>query len=451
MHFALVNAYILRVVYNLAITEMTVDDNVTNILDECPQYTYTPVVKEETRTWENRQESLTLYSFYIGYMIGHLPGGWLADSFGARPVMGTCMLVAIASNAVLPICVRSFGDGSIAAVVLRAILGAAQAPMVPCVSTFVQKWIPPEQRGFLGGMAFGGVSLGTVIGGMFTGIMIQQSGDWGLPFYVWSVVAFIWFVFFIIWAHSTPQNHPFITDEELQFLESKIGTKTKFKVPWLKILKSGPCWALLAGQYGHSFLIFTLSTYLPKYFKDILKLNIQSNAIFTAFPFMMLWLSTFMFSFFSDFMINRKLVSVRVARVLYTTVSTIVPSMLLLVVIYVGCHRIPAIALYTLAMVFIAPFYAGMKVNVNDLTRQYGGTIMAIVNGLSATAGIIGPYIAGHFAKDKSLKSWSKVFLIVFSVSVVTAFIFAIFAKAERQPWDEPETAEDTADDDINR
>lgn len=234
MHLALVNAYILRIVYNLAIHEMTVDKNVTGTHDECPEYTYEPVVQGVTRRWENQLESLTLYSFYIGYIVSHVPGGWLADKFGARPVMGMCMLIAIGANAVLPVCVRGLGDGSVAAVILRAILGLAQGPMIPCISTFIQKWIPTKERGFLGGVAFGGANLGTVIGGTLTGTMIQQSGNWALPFYVWSVVALVWFFFYAVWAYSTPQTHPFITDDEREYLESKIGAKTKFKVPWEK-------------------------------------------------------------------------------------------------------------------------------------------------------------------------------------------------------------------------
>lgn len=47
-------------------------------------------------------------------------------------------------------------------------------------------------------------------------------------------------------------------------------------------------------------------------------------------------------------------------------------------------------------------FYAGMKVNGLDLSPNYAGSVMAIVNGIGALTGIIVPYIVGILTPDVS-------------------------------------------------
>lgn len=53
-------------------------------------------------------------------------------------------------------------------------------------------------------------------------------------------------------------------------------------------------------------------------------------------------------------------------------------------------------------MGLMGAFYPGMKVNALDLSGNYAGTIMAIVNGIGAITGIIAPYLVGLLTPDVS-------------------------------------------------
>jgi ACS family sodium-dependent inorganic phosphate cotransporter len=48
-------------------------------------------------------------------------------------------------------------------------------------------------------------------------------------------------------------------------------------------------------------------------------------------------------------------------------------------------------------------FYPGMKVNALDLSPNYAGTLMAIVNGIGALTGIVTPYLVGVLTPDVSV------------------------------------------------
>lgn len=52
----------------------------------------------------------------------------------------------------------------------------------------------------------------------------------------------------------------------------------------------------------------------------------------------------------------------------------------------------------------MGPFYCGLKVNVIDVTTNFSGILMALVNGLGAISGFLSPYIIANVAPDVSSK-----------------------------------------------
>lgn len=45
-------------------------------------------------------------------------------------------------------------------------------------------------------------------------------------------------------------------------------------------------------------------------------------------------------------------------------------------------------------------FYPSLKVNCLDLSPNYAGTVMALVNGIGAVSGIVTPYLVGLLITD---------------------------------------------------
>lgn len=82
-----------------------------------------------------------------------------------------------------------------------------------------------------------------------------------------------------------------------------------------------PIYAILFSQLAHDYTFFTMVTDLPKYMKDILKLNIKDNATYSAVPFLILGLSNVFFARLADFIIKRDLCKVIVIRKLYSFVG----------------------------------------------------------------------------------------------------------------------------------
>lgn len=53
--------------------------------------------------WTQEQQGYILSSFYIGYLLTHIPGGLLAERFGAKWILSIGILIATICNAAIPL------------------------------------------------------------------------------------------------------------------------------------------------------------------------------------------------------------------------------------------------------------------------------------------------------------------------------------------------------------
>ncbi|KAJ9574847.1 hypothetical protein L9F63_007972, partial [Diploptera punctata] len=101
---------------------------------------------------------------------------------------------------------------------------------------------------------------------------------------------------------------------------------------------------------------------------------------------------------------------------------------------YAGCNKTATVALITCATGLMGTFYPGMKVNALDLSPNYAGTVMAIVNGIGAISGIVTPYLVGVLTPDSTVTQWRDVFWIVFAVFFTTNTLYLFMASGEMKP-----------------
>lgn len=442
--FAVVNAYTMRISLSVAITEMVIPINSTDYdnPDSCPfpsdHGNNSNAVTDENRLydWDETTQGLILSSFYWGYVITHMPGGIIAEKFGGKYSLG----VGILSTAIFTLLtpwVVGFGDYKWL-IALRVLEGLGEGTTYPALNAMLGKWVPLCERAKIGTLVYAGGQIGTVVGNALSGYLIEITKDWATVFYVFGVLGIIWVICWTLLCYSDPESHPFISDEERSYLRKELNETASGKariIPWKAILTSVPLWALVAAQIGHDWGFFTMVTDLPKYMADVLKFNVGQNGIWSSVPYIFMWIVSMFSGWLCDWLIQRQYMTVTFARKFFTTVASIGPGVFIIGASYAGCDRVLVVALFTIAMGFMGTFYCGMKVNALDLSPNYGGTLMAIVNGIGAITGIITPYLAGALTENHTLSEWRLVFWISLGVFVVTNIVYVLFASGEEQWW----------------
>lgn len=98
-------------------------------------------------------------AFLVGYAICQIPGGMLADRFGAPRVLAWAALAWVAATAWMA------GAGASVAALLgaRFALGVAEAPTFPAAAQAISRALPAAQRGRANGLVVAAVGLGSAI------------------------------------------------------------------------------------------------------------------------------------------------------------------------------------------------------------------------------------------------------------------------------------------------
>ncbi|XP_017774570.1 PREDICTED: sialin-like [Nicrophorus vespilloides] len=456
MLFAVIILYSQRVALNIAIVEMVEQPAKKNKTssNSCPlpEGEESSVIKDIEGgkiKWDEAEQSYVLLSFYIGYTLVQPPAGFICDKYGAKFILITCVALSSVATLCIPITVilkMSWWVPSL----LRIVSGAGQmyfhnyilfifllqAILYPAITTLLARWVPPNERATLGAVAYSGNSIGVIVGTTVSGLAISYMSNWSIAFYIWGAAGLLWVPACWIWIYSDPNIDPNITTAELLLISESINKKQKRATPLRAILADPAVWALIIGQTGHNYIIFTLITNLPKYMNNVLNYNTKSNAFASSLPFIAQYISSIISGKIADRMIRKNNLNIELVRKLYTTISGVLPAICVVLAGYSNCERTYALICFSLALFFKGPFYCSLKVNGMDLTTNYAGVLMSLSNGIGSIAGVATPYVIGVIAPNNTLSEWHIVFWVVFGISVGTTIVYDILGKGNRAKWD---------------
>ncbi|XP_018804536.1 PREDICTED: putative inorganic phosphate cotransporter [Bactrocera latifrons] len=441
--FAILNAYTMRICLSVAITELVVKKNHTDD-DGSTAVCVADDLDSESSSggeyeWSEELQGYILSSFYIGYILTHIPGGLLAEKFGGKWTLSLGILSTAFFTVITPLAI--IHGGATWLIVVRILMGIGEGTTFPALSVLLAQWVPIKERGKLGALVLGGGQVGTILGNLLSGILLDAY-DWPVVFYFFGGIGLVWFVIFTFLCYSDPTTHPFIKPSEKEYLTKHMGSIGRNKnlppTPWRAILTSLPMWALISAQIGHDWGFYIMVTDLPKYMADVMQFSIKANGLYSSLPYAMMWIFSLGSGFVGDWLISRKIMNITNVRKMMTGLAAFGPAIFMVAASYAGCDRIAVVALFTICMGLMGAFYAGMKLTPLDMSPNYAGTLMAITNGIGAITGVVSPSLVGLMTPNASLLEWRLVFWVAFGVLVITAIVYVIWASGEVQDFNDP-------------
>lgn len=195
--FALVNAYTMRQCISIAIVELVVT-KVPNITSEeycpVPDDWIKPSENKEVFEWSSEMQGIVQSAFYYGYLIGHLPGGLLADRYGGKYVLGLGLLCTSICTLLTPCIVNSCGVWGL--LTSRFLAGLGEGPTFPALSVLLCAWIPSHERSKAGAFVLGAGQFGTILTNSISGWMLSQL-PWEYVFYLFGAIGLLWVILFV--------------------------------------------------------------------------------------------------------------------------------------------------------------------------------------------------------------------------------------------------------------
>ncbi|XP_020042270.2 sialin isoform X2 [Castor canadensis] len=343
--------YALRVNLSVALVDM-VDSNTTSIDNrtskECAEHSSSiKVLHNQTGKryhWDAGTQGWILGSFFYGYIITQIPGGYMASKVGGKLLLGFGILGTAVFTLFTPIAADL---GVIALIVLRALEGLGEGVTFPAMHAMWSSWAPPLERSTLLSISYAGAQLGTVISLPLSGLICYYM-NWTYIFYFFGIIGILWFILWIWLVSDTPETHKTISHYEKQYILSSLKNQlsSQKSVPWKSILKSLPLWAIVVAHFSYNWTFYTLLTLLPTYMKDILRFNVQENGFLSALPYFGCWLCMILSGKAADNLRVKWNFSALSVRRIFTIIGMIGPAIFLVAAGFTGCD-------YSLAVVFL--------------------------------------------------------------------------------------------------
>ncbi|XP_075694218.1 vesicular glutamate transporter 2 [Rhinoderma darwinii] len=403
-------------------------------------------IKEQAKfNWDPETVGMIHGSFFWGYIVTQIPGGYIASRLAANRVFGAAIVLTSTLNMLIPSAARvHYG----CVICVRILQGLVEGVTYPACHGIWSKWAPPLERSRLATTSFCGSYAGAVIAMPLAGILVQYTG-WSSVFYVYGSFGLVWYVFWILVSYESPAKHPTITDEERTYIEESIGESAnlmgaleKYKTPWRKFFTSMPVYAIIVANFCRSWTFYLLLISQPAYFEEVFGFEISKVGMLSALPHLVMTIIVPIGGQIADFLRSKNILSTTTVRKIMNCGGFGMEATLLLVVGYSHSKGV-AISFLVLAVGFSGFAISGFNVNHLDIAPRYASILMGISNGVGTLSGMVCPLIVGAMTKNKSREEWQYVFLIAALVHYGGVIFYGLFASGEKQPWADPEQTSD--------
>ncbi|XP_076290072.1 sialin-like [Lasioglossum baleicum] len=391
--------------------------------------------------WSTTQQGMVVSIYFAGYLIGMFPSGYFSDRFNSKNVLLICVL----ANGILTILVPAAAHELVVLYILRFLTGLVSAANLPLVNVLVGKWVVYEEKSMWVAIIYSGTSLGTVIS-IFSSGMIMDSLGWEAVFYIHGTLPLIWCVVFYIFFADSPETQKYITEKERQMLITTYGHRTpesaSMPVPWKKIFTSVPMLALIYTNTFGNFCWYFLLTQLPLYMNKILRFDIKSNAALSCSPYLFNAIVNPLLGRLLDWGRKNQYWSQTNARKIAVFISCVPTSIVLIIIMYVGCDRTASTALLILSIILCGVIFVGHLCNQNDLAPNYAGILMGITNTPGTISAFVLPALVGALTETgHTMARWRYVFWISILAQLSAFCVYVFTGSGEIQEWNTPDAS----------
>ena len=376
--------------------------------------------------WDLETQGIILSSFYVGYLIMQVMGGFLADRFGGKVVLGLGVLIWSFFTIATPWAAFSGMIGLLAA---RIGMGLGEAVTFPSVYSLITRWFPVHEKAKAVAFNASGIPIGTVFALVVTPIIVSELG-WEWAFYLFGLVGVAWYAAWHLVVTNTPAEHPRIAAAEMQFIAANAPATGTVEIPPMRqFLRNKALWAIIVAHFCNNWTLYVILSWLPKFVNDGLGVAFASVGLIAMLPHLTSFLCLNIAGNIADRLIQRGL-SVTFVRKLMQSIGFGGLAICLLLITTVD-DVWSAIGLLCLGKLFGAAGIGGHSVNHMDIGPRYAGTLMGITNTFATLPGIVAVYITGYILQVSG--SWDLVFIATAGVTLFGMVFYLIFGSGERQ------------------
>ncbi|KAI6242945.1 MFS domain-containing protein [Aphelenchoides fujianensis] len=389
--------------------------------------------------WTKSEQANLFSALFYGSLVTIGFSGTLADRFGPKMLLLGSSVLYTLLTLLTPLLVYDY----YLYLVARFAMGLADGVFFPCAASLTARWFPPNERSTVASVYTSGNQIAASFGVVAASWMCKVSfmDGWKLIFYSFGAVGVVNLVLFAVFVQNTPNQSKFIRESEKIFLNVQLSSqhsglalkKLSFKkIPWTSMLTSTAVFAVVIAQFSFNFVNTFLQSFLPSYFKDVLRLDLNENGWFSAMPFITQLIFKNVTAIAADSLKKRNILSTTASCKILQSFATFGTAIVLVVMAYfVNCNT----QTLGLVLALFAGQISGGFTAALCIAPAFTGTISSLSTFVGVLGSILAPTIVGFVNKTGSIEEWRTIFLVAAGISTVSGAIFLVFGSAEVQPW----------------
>ncbi|MGG7444805.1 MFS transporter [Kosakonia oryzendophytica] len=241
--------------------------------------------------------------FFVVYAVLGVPANLLMRKFGARSWIGcTTLLWGFLSAAM------AWADTEMKFLVIRTLLGAAEAGFFPGMIYLTSQWFPQRNRASIMGLFYMGAPLALSLGSPLSGALLEMHGflghaGWFWMFVIEGLLAVGAGVFTFFWLDDTPAQARFLNSEEKQMLLTQLASEEEKKATSRlgDAARNGRVWQLALIYLTIQVAVYGLIFFLPTQVAALLGTKVGFVAsVVTAIPWVVALVGTWLIPRYSD-------------------------------------------------------------------------------------------------------------------------------------------------------
>jgi Sugar phosphate permease len=366
--------------------------------------------------------------FMIAYAIGQTVTGKMMDAIGTRLGM-TVSIVAWSISIALHAAARGLASFSI----FRFLLGISEAGNWPGATKSNAEWFPPKERAIAQGIFGAGASLGSVVAAPVIAALFIAFG-WKTTFILIALLGFIWVIPWLYINKTTPDKHPWITEEEKNHITGQIEQQNEDKetrYSLKQLLQYRSSWSIILGRFFIDPVWWMFVTWLPTFLKEQYGFDMKQIGASAWVPYLFAAIGGLLGGFYSSARIRKGSTPVASRKSAITLGSVIM--LVSLVLISVNMEKLKDNAAMTIALISATLF--GFQFLINNLqtlpSDYFSGKNVGAVSGLGGTAAVVGTLITTWIVPVITKTEYTS-FFIMGALMVPVAWAFAIFLTTKK-------------------
>jgi ACS family sodium-dependent inorganic phosphate cotransporter len=374
--------------------------------------------------WSDTERGLVLSSFFAGYMVTQVLGGWLAQKWGGKAVLGFGVVWWSVFTILTPLSALTSFPVLIAT---RIAMGLGEGVAFPSVYHMFGRWVPANERSRAASFNLAAIPLGTLTAIIITPWLAVTYG-WEYVFYVFGVVGVVWYFFWHKLVTDTPAQDSRMSQSERTLFQQEEKHSESESIPWKKILSQKPVWAIIIMHFCSNWGLYVLLSWLPSYFSSQLGISLRSVWIYVAPPWVAMFIMGNVVGIIADRLIGRGWTVTRVRRFMQFIGSS-GPALALIALASVN-DATTAVVYLTLAMSLSSFAFAGFATNHLDIAPRHAGVIFGISNTAGTLPGIIGVALTGLMVETTG--SYASAFYLTAGVYAAGLVVWQLYSTGEK-------------------